>query len=159
MKKTLLTLLICTGAKFTFAQTLTPEVLSSAGTSFVNGSNVLDWTLGEPATATLNSGTNQLSQGFHQNDLLITAVDELQNTDVTVFPNPTADMVNIQFTKTNETNVIELYTVEGKLLSSQSVNSTTVSKVDMTTYSNGTYLLKIKNKDSKVKTYQVIKTK
>lgn len=159
MKKIILTLIVCTVAQLNFAQVLTPQVLSTAGTSFINGSNVLDCTLGEPVTATLNNGTNMMSQGFHQNDMLITAIDEVQNNDITLFPNPTSDVVQIQFAKANETNVIELYTVEGKLISSQSVNSSIVSQVDMSNYSNGTYFLKIKNKESKDKSYQVIKSK
>ena len=136
------------------AQTLTPQVLSTAGTSFVNGTNVLDWTLGEPATFTLNNGTNLLTQGFHQNDLLITEIDNTENNfGITVFPNPTADFVQIQFDKATDNNVIELFSVEGKLLLSETKNATTISQINMSNYANGTYLLKI----NKNKTYQIIK--
>ena len=136
------------------AQTLTPTVLSTAGTSFVNGTNVLDWTLGEPATNTLDNGTNLLTQGFHQNDLLITQVENSDNSfGVTVFPNPTANFVQIQFDKATNNNVIELFSVEGKLLLSETKNATTISQINMSNYANGTYLLKI----NKNKTYQIIK--
>ncbi len=154
MKKIFITVLICSCEMFAQAQTLTPTVISTAGTSFVNGTNVLDWTLGEPATFTLNNGTNLLTQGFHQNDLLITQVENLDNSfGVNVFPNPTADFVQIQFDKATDNNVIELFSVEGKLLLSETKNATTISQINMSNYANGTYLLKI----NKNKTYQIIK--
>ena len=158
MKKPILTFFVCAATQFAFAQVLTPEVISSAGTSFINGSNVLDWTLGEPVTSTFDNGTNQLSQGFHQNDMLITSMDEAVNSEISVFPNPTANMVQINFSKVNEAGLIELYSVEGKLLSSQSINTSTVSKVDMSAFAGGTYLLKIKSSTLN-QSYQIIKTK
>ena len=143
---TLLAAVLITATVFVQAQTLTPQVLSTAGTSFVNGTNVLDWTLGEPATFTLDNGTNLLTQGFHQNDLLITQVENLDNSfGVTVFPNPTADFVQIQFDKATDNNVIELFSVEGKLLLSETKNATNISQINMSNYANGTYLLKIKH--------------
>lgn len=145
---------------FSSAQSLDPQVLSTAGTSFVSGGNVLDWTLGEPATFVLNDGTNLLTQGFHQPELLVTAITNIvDNAGVTVFPNPTADFVQIQFDKTNENNIIELFSAEGKLVLSQQTNSNTLVQIDMSTYSNGTYMLTIKDKSSKNKSYQIVKLK
>ena len=158
MKKLLLSAVVCSITSFGFSQELTPQVLSSAGTSFSNGSNVIDWTLGEPVTATLNNGTNSASQGFHQNDLLITTVEEQGVSSISLFPNPVVDVLNISFTNPEETNSIELFTVEGKLLSSQTVSSSALSKLDMGKYSSGTYLLKVKNKLSS-KSFRIIKTK
>ena len=160
MKSTLLLLLPCLASLAIQAQTLTPTVISSSGTSFVNGSTVLDYTLGEPATSTLTNGTNTLSQGFHQNDLLITAVDN-KETDkgITVFPNPTADIVQVQFAKASEKNLMELFSSEGKLIFSQSENATSSSQIDMTKYASGTYLLKVTASENNNKTYQIVKTK
>jgi hypothetical protein len=76
-----------------------------------------------------------------------------------VFPNPTADFIQVKFEKGNENTTIELFSVEGKLILSQQTNSNTTSQIDMSTYSNGTYMLKIKNKSSKDKSYQIIKLK
>ena len=152
--KTITLFLFCLVLTELKAQTLTPQVLSTAGTSFVNGTNVLDWTLGEPATFTLDNGTNLLTQGFHQNDLLITEIDNTENSfGVTVFPNPTADFVQIQFDKATDNNVIELFSVEGKLLLSETISATNVAQINMSNYANGTYLLKV----NKSKTYQIIK--
>src|ERR1044072_8683354 len=63
MKKTLL-LLTCLATTYVNAQSLAPQVISSAGTSFTDGVSQLDWTLGETVTQTFTDGTTILSQGF-----------------------------------------------------------------------------------------------
>ena len=152
--KTITLFLFCSALTELKAQPLTPTENSTAGTSFVNGTNVLDWTLGEPATFTLNNGINFLAQGFHQNDLLITQVENLDNSfSVTVFPNPTDDFVQIQFDKPTDNNLLELFSVEGKLLLTETKNATTISQIDISKYANGTYILKV----NKSKSYQIIK--
>ncbi|MCB0792095.1 MAG: hemagglutinin protein [Flavobacteriales bacterium] len=50
------------------AQSLSPTVIAAAGGSGTTGGVTLDWTVGEVAVATLDNGTNILTQGFHQAD-------------------------------------------------------------------------------------------
>ncbi|MEL7163603.1 MAG: hypothetical protein AAFN92_22790 [Bacteroidota bacterium] len=47
------------------AQSVTPEVVAPAGTTFTNGTISLEWTLGEIMTETF-TGSVVLTQGFHQ---------------------------------------------------------------------------------------------
>ncbi len=159
MKRILFILIGGVITSYSSAQSLDPQVISTAGTSFVSGGNVLDWTLGEPATFTLNNG-NLLTQGFHQPELTAVAIGNIYDNDgITVFPNPTADFIQVKFEKGNENNTLELFSVEGKLILSQQTNSNTTSQIDMSPYSNGTYMLRIKNKSSKDKSYQIVKLK
>lgn len=142
------------------AQSLAPVVLSSAGSSFTNSSNQLDWTLGEPATSTLNDGTDISTQGFHQSNLNITSVDNFDtNFGITVFPNPAIDLLHIQFEKINENNLIELYTSDGKLILTQSAGNKILCQIDMDKFDNGTYLVKIYNKNTLGKSYRIVKLK
>ncbi len=143
---------------FSFSQTLSPEAISTAGSSFNNGSNGLNWTLGEPVTSTLNTTSNILTQGFHQDKFTITSVeDENGDSGITIFPNPTIDAIMVQLKFPDKSTSMELYTVEGKLLSSRSIHSETSFQVDMSNYASGTYVLKIKNKN--LKSYQIVKLK
>ncbi|MES2592240.1 MAG: T9SS type A sorting domain-containing protein [Bacteroidota bacterium] len=160
MKNFFFSLFLLYAINYSVAQSLAPDVISSSGNSFVSGNNQLDWTLGETVTSSLNNSSNLLTQGFHQNALMVTALDNYDvSYSATVFPNPTVDMVQIQFATANENNTIELYSPEGKLLLTQSSNYNALSQIDMSKYSNGTYLLKLKNKNSKGKTYQIVKLK
>lgn len=157
MKQILLFLSIFCYTNSFFAQTLSPEVISSAGTNFTNGSNSLDWTLGEPVTSTL-SNSNVLTQGFQQENVTITSLDESEMlASISIFPNPAVNIINVQFAKAEEKCTIELYSVEGKLVYTRSLFSETLSTIDMTDYSTGSYILKIKGNSTK--SYQIIKSK
>lgn len=136
------------------AQTLSPEVISTSGTSMSNGSATLDWTLGEPATATLDNPQNTITQGFHQPTIIVTAIADAKILkDVKVFPNPTVDIVQVQFTVNQKNTMVELYSLEGKLLEKHSVNSQAL-EINMITYPAGTYFLRI----NKSETHQLVKS-
>jgi hypothetical protein len=154
MKKLLLLFCVFVVSNYATAQTLSPEVISTSGTSMSNGTTTLDWTLGEPATATLDNSSNMLSQGFHQPSIVVTAIaDAATLNEVKVFPNPTIDVVQIQFITNQKNTLVELYSVDGKLLEKQSVNSQT-AEMNMSAYPAGTYFLRINNSD----THQLVKS-
>lgn len=160
MKRFLFSLILFCAIHYSVAQSLSPQVISSSGTSFTNGSNQLDWTIGELSTSSLTNGSNSLSQGFHQDNLNVTSIDNFDDTyRLTIFPNPVIDLLQIQFEKANENNLIELYTSEGKLLLTQQLNYETLCQIDMSTYNVGAYLLKIHNKNTKGKSYRIVKLK
>jgi hypothetical protein len=139
-----------------FAQSVSPDVISTAGTSFNDGTSQLDWTLGEPVTSTFTSGTDELTQGFHQPEMIVTAIGETVNTAVSVFPNPTQNLLNVKITDPAKT-IVELYTVEGKLLQSKIAVNTDVL-IDMSNYTSGNYLLVVKEDKGKTNTYKISKT-
>lgn len=51
---------------FLMAQSVSPEVVSSAGDYYEGANASLSWTLGEISTETYDNGTNILTQGFQQ---------------------------------------------------------------------------------------------
>ncbi len=142
------------------AQSLTPDAIASSGSTFSDGTSQLDWTLGEPATFTFTAGSTILTQGFHQPNLLITALsDAAEEVSLTVFPNPVIDQVQLQFGLEKENVTVELLSADGKLLSSQNAVHVKNLSVDMETCVAGTYLLSVKDKHSKTRTYRIIKLK
>ncbi|OFY86388.1 MAG: hypothetical protein A3F72_11350 [Bacteroidetes bacterium RIFCSPLOWO2_12_FULL_35_15] len=159
MKKKILLLFAGFTFNFSVAQTTSPSIISSSGTNFSNGTSQLDFTLGETTTSTVTDGTTILSQGFHQPNLLITSINSETNYNITVFPNPATDVLQVQFDKLNQFVTIELYSGEGKLLRSQQVSTGINYQLNMSSYASGTYLLTVKDEASKMKTFQIIKTK
>jgi len=133
------------------------EVISTQGDSYTNGGNTIDFTIGEPVIETVSDGTNDLTQGFHQTLLTIVSVEDLDiNFSVNIFPNPTAEFVNIKMEQYNGI-AIRLFDVTGKqLLETNLVENTT--KISVTDFPKGTYLLTLINKEkNKIKTYKIIK--
>jgi len=160
MIRILFSLILFFAFQYCIAQSLSPLIISSAGNSLTNGSNQLDWTLGESTTYTLSGVTIVLTQGFHQSNLNITSVDNFDDSfGLTIFPNPAIDHLQIQFEKASENNLIELYSTEGKLLLTQESKYTRLCQIDMSKYDIGTYLIKIHNKNTKGKSYRIVKLK
>lgn len=77
-----------------FAQQSSPEVVNSTGNSITNGTLVLEYSLGEIVTTTLISETNVLTQGFLQEEDIITGIfssDISSNIEVATYPNPSRE--------------------------------------------------------------------
>lgn len=157
MKKFLL-LFAAISVKAAMAQSLSPDVIATSGTSFNNGTSQLDWTLGEPATSAFAAGTDMLTQGFHQPNLLATTINNVETDySLLVYPNPSIDYIQLQFQNLKDVVTIHLLSSDGKLLHSQELKTSSNLQIDMSKSAAGTYLLSVKDKHSKVKTYQVVK--
>jgi hypothetical protein len=135
------------------------EVVSSSGqTQSVAGYDV-SWTVGEPFIETFTAGSNILTQGFHQTKLTVTPVTELDypGLDFKVFPNPTSDVVTVQFNKFTENIGFSLFDNSGKKLLAKQMEST-ITNVDLKNYTSGQYYLKVtKNPGLTIQTFKIIK--
>lgn len=164
MKKSLLILVALTFSGYLFAQSISPDVVASAGDYFSNGTVSISWTLGEVATETIGNGTYTLTQGFQQPNYLITAVPKYVNPkfEVTLYPNPTAD--NVKLTLKGNDNfdlLVSVYDAIGRELLNTKVDAGTGEKeIEMSSYRAGIYFVKISQSNGEgLKTIQVAKVK
>ncbi|VAV84992.1 hypothetical protein MNBD_BACTEROID02-388 [hydrothermal vent metagenome] len=75
------------------------------------------------------------------------AVEDNEINNFTMYPNPTKDLVNINFNKAlNENISIRVFDIKGKLiLSKKSLNLNNDSSLDISNLENGMYFVKLKN--------------
>jgi hypothetical protein len=140
------------------AQNTAPEVLSSAGTSFSNGSGQLEWTLGETVTATLEPSGMIVSQGFHQPNLSVsTGITANTKDGIVVFPNPVVSALTINFSSAPAKNQVELYSAEGRLMHSVQASGSELI-LSMEQYPAGSYILYIKENNTIARSYNIIKS-
>lgn len=82
-------------------QMLMPQVLASAGDYFVNtsGNAALSFTVGEMTMVeTFQAQGNILTQGFHQPEFVILAIqDEDLFNEFVVYPNPASNFINVRY--------------------------------------------------------------
>ena len=134
------------------------NVVASAGGTFSNSSFRIDATLGEVATQTAtNGGLIAISEGFHQPITSITSTEEFSSAlEVTVFPNPSTNVLNIQ-TKNFQEIQYQLFTIDGKRLETADLNHMQ-TQISMTSYAAGQYLLVLQNKaGAPIKSIQILK--
>lgn len=143
-------------------QSLSPEVLSSSGESYQTPNVQLDWTAGEAVIETATAPNTQLTQGFHQTQLTITAIESgLRNPfEVKVFPNPAQEFVFVEAEAGHEPAMVRLVDMHGRILSQPSpLAPGERQEFDLRQVALGQYLIQIVGRDgSTLGTFKVIKS-
>jgi hypothetical protein len=159
MKNTIPILLFFACISLAKAQSISPQVIASAGTHSTGSNIQLSWTLGEPVITTVSNGNNIITQGFHQTLLTVTAVDEnnISDINITVFPNPTSEILNISLANNQKDLQLELFDINGKLLQTQQINATqNMANINMSEYARANYLLRLYAADGSINnTYKI----
>lgn len=120
------------------------NVFGSVGGEGQAGSMNVQYTVGETSVTTVENDSTLLTQGFHQPNLTVTALEAafLPGT-LTVFPNPTAGVINVQFADIPLENiVIVLFDLAGKQLLTAQANADRW-QADLSDWAGGYYLLRV----------------
>lgn len=139
------------------AQSLTPQVIASSGTSFSTASARLEFTIGEVATSSLTAGGNTLTQGFHQPELRFASLENYADDFAfTLYPNPTEQFVTVESSKEDDMQ-IHLYDANGKSILVSAIFQQKIT-VDLQTLAAGSYVLMVSTKSgTPLHSYTVIK--
>ena len=128
------------------------EVISASGDYEESTGGSLSYTVGEVVIETVETTSNDLTQGFQQENIFVLSVITYNNEfDVSVFPNPTTDFVNVQ---SSTKSVVNIYDVSGKLVHTQNVNE--IDKIEMGNYERGMYQLVFIKDQEQLKTIKVL---
>ena len=73
---------------------------------------------------------------------IITLINDLNNEDIEIFPNPTSRFVYIDLKNSDEISSINIYNEKGQLIKYQHVNNRVL--IDLDEYQNGLYYLSFK---------------
>jgi len=110
---------------------------------------------------TLSAGSGgKVSRGLQQpyEILILAGIKETGiNLSAAVYPNPTNDHILLKVDNEFQELSYQLYDMNGKLLSSQKINGSETS-VSMTQFVNGTYTMKVINRDAEIKIFKIIKS-
>ncbi|NOY38360.1 MAG: T9SS type A sorting domain-containing protein [Chlorobi bacterium] len=135
------------------AQTLSPEVIATAGGYYNAGNLSLSWTAGEVAVTTLQNGSLVLTQGFQQPEGVATGVnDRFADWENRIWPNPVKEEVMVGFNmKTAGAYILTLTDITGRKL--QVVKTPVLGSgqqvtLDMRMCRPGIYFLRITAADS-----------
>jgi hypothetical protein len=149
------------------AQSIERQVIASGGGSYYDGVNnfEMDYTIGELAVTSVSNIGNTLTQGFEQPfKLNWVSVQEYSEeaSQVTVFPNPVTDQLNISIGKPKSgTYRVIVYDMLGQLMSDKSFvagsGSTGKINLDCNNYTPGNYFVRIMYQNKVVQTIKIVK--
>lgn len=130
--------------------------LGETDTLTVTGATSYTWSTGEttsfiPVSPTLTyyyfiTGAFNGCISYTNTSVVVQAcvgIDELSKAPIKLYPNPANQILNIDFNQLMEEKIIEVYDVSGKCVLSKTSNETFL-ELDISSFSNGMYLLKIK---------------
>lgn len=165
--KHFLILVFCGFAVGAAAQTaIDRQVTASQGGSASTDRLSLNWTLGEPAVATLSTPSGLLTQGFQQPTLRVEPVSVLpkhpfMTADIRVAPNPTASEINVFFPAGLSEEVwLELSDLHGKPILREKTDPAGTWRMDVSAYPPGSYLLRcVTARGEMISIHRILKTK
>lgn len=141
------------------AQSVTPEVVAASGGYFTSVNAQLSWTLGEPVIDTWDNVTATLTQGFQQSTYYVSGINDLDDDIlVTVFPNPSAGMVNVSISGTAH-RYTQAYIINtaGQKVAQASLSGRTTVSLDLSGFASGTYVLSILDEKNIQQSMTIIK--
>lgn len=137
-----------------WAQQLTPMVISSTGTTLTGAFGSLEFTLGELAVQPLQQGS-LLTQGFHQPQLATSTRVQNSAMEVTIYPNPFQSTLQIEL-ENQEHLLCKLYNSLGVLVSQQSLPGSSAT-LDGSDLPPGMYYLELATLNGETSTIKLVK--
>lgn len=136
------------------------NVILSGGNTVEGANYTLSYSIGELSIATYKKTTVTLTQGQQQGSLIITSLNEIENSVIQAkaYPNPTSNFVMLSI-EGNNTGDLEyaLTNVSGSLLLSEK-NISQQQKISMSQYKSGIYFLTVLNRrNNNIHTFKIIK--
>lgn len=143
---------------------VTPATVNiGGGSSFINHSFEVDWSIGESTVIETFYGKNSYSntvvgkdwnvtsgilQPFDKNHIIFnSAIPFWTNQEIRIYPVPTPDIIYIDFRSTTTGKIsIQLLTIDGNVLGVKEflqTNGTSTASWNLKNFSSGTYLLRI----------------
>ncbi len=76
-------------------------------------------------------------------------IDDFEdNSNFTLYPNPTSSILNIEIQNIISNGTLEIYDMLGKQIFNQTITSNNLSQIDVSSYNSGLYLIKISSENS-----------
>jgi spore coat protein U-like protein len=132
----------------------------AAGGNATGQNGSVSYSIGQLDYVTVTGSTGTVTQGIQQPyEIFVVGVEENQDVslEVSAYPNPTASMLNLKV-RNLDTDVLsyKVYDQNGRLLLHNKLVGD-VTAVPMQELPSGSYILKVFNKKTEIKTFKIIK--
>ncbi len=159
MRKNCLFFIFLSFAYWTNAQNLEPSVLAAGGDINFNNQVSLEWTIGEMAVTTLYTESTMITEGYHQPRIIVAEfyephsfnMDPTPSHQISVAPNPTESIVNIQMQFEEESEMfISIFNLAGIQQKRIKKTSTDSFEMDLSDFPPGIYLIRFTNSKGRI---------
>ena len=154
MKQLIFMLLVTT---LGYSQTISKQVIGTAGKTQSNSNLKISWTAGEPVVGLMTAGGNQLGNGYYPalNLQALSVEDNMMDVQLRVYPNPTSQYLCVSHPELNSFG-ITIVDLNGKQMYQGTINKE--KPLDISNYTLGIYMVTFENAaTNKKNTYKIIK--
>ena len=140
-----------------YSQSISKQVIGSAGKTQSNANLKVSYTVGEPVVGLMTAGGNQLGNGYYPalNLQALSVEDNVLDVQLKVYPNPTSQLLYVSHPELNSFG-ITIVDLNGKQLYSGTINNE--EPLDVSGFTQGMYLVTVENAiANKKNTYKIIK--
>lgn len=127
------------------AQNSDLKIVSANGGSAQLESIQLDWTVGELSITGIQNSSTLITQGFHQSNFKLTAIDDLEAAvgEIKVYPNPTTDFLEMKLEFDRGRSIsIRMIDAVGRMVWSDEVSGQLIARsISMKQFPAGNYFL------------------
>lgn len=162
--KLLFSITICTQS-ICNAQSITPEVIGTAGEFHNLGNQMVQFTIGEPVVETFENDNQSITQGFHQLYIKnISIVEEIDREELkeslTIYPNPFSAFLTIEKHEKDKITDVIFYDLGGSVLLHRPIFSKgDLQEIDTSDLPIGLYCIVFFNKTQILTVSKVLKIK
>ena len=89
-----------------------------------------------------NNGNFLYGSADSNNCFIPTSINELEQTNIKIFPNPTQDILNLEYDETLEIEQLKIFDFQGQMIRSLQVEND-FSQISIADFPKGVYYLKI----------------
>lgn len=160
--KGILCIIILARIGFVSAQSLEAQVVGSTGNIFSGSTFSVSSTTGESAIFLLSGSGYSASQGFQQpypgsSSSRIASQVSPSDIAVWIYPNPVSKELYIVPYKNTQIKQVVLFTITGEILESKPATGLFQQSIQMHTYANGLYVVKVEMENGETMIKKVVK--
>lgn len=117
------------------------------------------WSTATTTARVMVRGSGNIFYAVNSSDFTVfspTGISELENDNLSIYPNPTNGIINLEFNTNTKIDKITITDLHGKLVYSDKNLIGSSTQIDLSDFSNGIYMLQTQSK-SEVNLFKVIK--
>lgn len=137
--------------------------INTSGSNATGSSGTVTYSIGQIFYTYIGVSVYNVAQGIQHEEnsqtLVITENNIEPKAEITIFPNPTTDYVNINMTGLelgNEPQLYQLFDYQGRLLRQDTINQTE-TQVNLNDLSASIYILRVYANNKVLKTFKILK--
>ena len=145
-------------ASFARAQSLSQQVVGAAGNEMLTPNLAFSYTIGEPCVTAWLTQNPIVTEGFQQNTVTITSVNETHAAQLNVYPNPFDESFVVEFNAALANPLLLITDALGRTVHTDVQRNASFAVVNMRNMPSGVYMLNVLQHGESLAVYRVVKT-